>query len=281
MRQKGFVFALISLLAFSGPSFADAYEDAAKTDSFYAEILEAAKTRQGLNIIRFFEEGMDKDVKNVHAISIWLRDHSIRQTDAEQVNALYFMSYSDIIFLLANAYKGDEMARERKALAQTAMMNLYAYEALAFADAARCADKTAFSAIAMNTLEERYGSPDVQESFEIFSKEDFDIFAEVALATEEKFAGRPANSDLCGMGMAKMEDMLKQPGTEKKEIDDPAFVGGKRTEVIAPEGYTYEPDYISDADWQEMRVQVRETLPMIWSDRYSKMTSPNLEKPKP
>jgi hypothetical protein len=87
---------------------------------------------------------------------------------------------------------------------------------------------------------------------------------------EEQSAARPPNKDICAMGAASIQDLLKQPGVQTTELEDPSVVGGKRTELIAPPGYVYTPKFIPDEQWRKNRAEFRERYAKVWAERYAK-----------
>lgn len=264
--------AVLLLTAFfSTGVLANSYDDHYMSAPFYAEILEAAKTKDALEMVHFLDTKMGEDRQRIHPISIWLRDNSVRQRDISKVNSLYFLSYSDILFVMAYGYKKAGHDKEFHGLAGEALQSLYVFETLAMADALRCEDTSALFAVDKNTLMERIKDPLIKETYLNSTKEAIEKLVTVGLSVENYFASRPHNRNICSMGAAKMADLLKQQGVQTKDIADPSYVGGHKTEVIAPSGYKYEPKYISDEEWDKKRTGLSRFLQIIREKRYEEM----------
>lgn len=271
MMKTYFFPLLVTVILLLQPvsAHADSYTDHHKATPFYAEIVEAAKTKQGRELVQYFHEELQKNPQRADAISIWLRDNAIKQQDVSKIDALYFLSYADVLFFMAPGYQRGGQAEAAKGLLETAMMTLYAYEYMATMDALRCDDKSVLGAMRQNTLASRISDPAVKETYKLFPQESFDLFAKVAVQLEQKLAQRPPNRFICSMGMAKMADLLKQPGVQKKETKAEGYVGGgKAIELIAPEGYRYQPVYVPDDEWNVRRGEMKGRLIKNWQGRY-------------
>lgn len=206
---------------------------------FYDELTREAQTKQGIPLLQYIGAKMDEDIKRVHPVSTWLRENSFKQEDTSKINSLYFMSYSDIVFLLANTvYNTPATQKEYKSMAQMAMVNFLAYEAMALADAARCKDKSATAGIGVGTLQDRIDSDDMNAMYAVFTRDEFGLFESSALDIEERHASRPPNAEICAMGAENNKE------------------------------------FITDAEWQVQRKDVHKFLRDLWQDRYQRKTKP-------
>lgn len=206
---------------------------------FYEELVKEAEVKQGLPLLQFIAAKMEEDITRVHAISGWLRENSFKQEDTSKINSLYFMSYADIVFLLANTvYDTPATQKEYKGMAQMALVNFLAYEALARADAARCKDKTATAGLDEASLQDRLASEDVNAAYALFTRDELALLEDSALDIEERHAARPANAEICAMGAENNQE------------------------------------FITDAEWRARRGDVRAFLRGLWQDRYQRKANP-------
>jgi hypothetical protein len=267
---------LLAALLFAAPSVALAqpatpppYEQKYHEDPFYAEIAAQAQEKSARDLIGFIQMKIQDQPERIHPAALWLRDNSIGQRDIRKVDALYFLSYFDMLHQLAGAHEKAGDRQGHIAIVRTEVLALYIYEMLATADAARCADPTAIEAMRSNTLVPRYA--ELGEAYALLPESDFEFFEKEALEAEEKFARRNPNAFICGLGEAKLTDMLAQQGTVTLEAPNPA-TGAPATRVVPPPGYEYNPIYVSDSEWEERRKEIRGHVRSIWRSRYNNLT---------
>jgi hypothetical protein len=242
------------------------YDRHIKADPFYPQIVAAAQTLKGRELVDFLDLAIQEDPQRMEPIAYWLRDNSFLTHDPKKVNALYFMAYADVLFWRAQFYgKAGDTLSQRTFLKES-LQSLYAFEALASADALRCTDKTVLESVRNNILLSRFNR--VISAYAVFSEKDITAMGKIALLIEERFADRPKNDDICGMGAAKVLDISRQPGVKKKFVDDPGAGGQMRTMLVPPPGYVYHPEYISDDEWAKQRKKSDDFLDSDWLRRY-------------
>lgn len=269
------VLLLLALLA-AAPAIASPqpakpppYEQKYRNDPFHAEIIAAAKEKSPRDLVAFIQSRVQDEPERIHAAALWLRDNSVGQRNIKKTDALYFLSYSDMLRQLAGAH---EKAGDRQgyvAMTRSALLVFYIYEMLATADAARCADPTVIEAMRSNTIVPRYA--DLRYAYALLPKDDFELFEKEAQEAEARLTGRPPNAFICGLGEQKLTDMLAQQGTVTLEAPNPA-TGKPATRVIPPPGYEYAPVFVSDSEWQKRREEVRSHVRSIWRSRYSNLS---------
>lgn len=262
--------AIVLFLAAQGSkvSLAETQEDRIKTNPFYAEILKAEAKKTPGEMLQFFDESIREDGERIAPVGLWLSHHTLEQKDASKVDALYFMSYSDVMLQNAGAYKEAGKPEEFLTLLKSSLLGLYIYELMASADAKRCADKSVLMPLRMETLAERLDA--LKSAYALLPQASFDQFAQLALVFEEKFAARPPNKFICSLGKDKAADLLKQKGVKKTEVQDES--GAKRTELTPPPGYEYKPKFISDTEWNAKRAEIRDNIVKSWAQRYQTLS---------
>lgn len=243
-----------------------AYRKRIFSNPFYSQIMAAAKTLRGRDMVDFIDMAIQQDSQRMEVIAYWLRDHSFLEKDAAKVNSLYFMAYADVLFWRADEFKakGDKVSYH--AFLKESLQSLYAFEALASADAQRCEDATALQSVRNNMLLNRFDR--VLPAYLMFPEETFTAMGKIAVLLEKRFAARPPNHDICGMGAGRILDISKQPGTKKKFVDDPYASGHLRARLVPPPGYVYHSRLIPVKAWNKKRDELDAFLQSDWLRRY-------------
>lgn len=252
---------------------ADSYESKVKGSDFYASILEAAKTKKGREMLDFLDQQVQDDARRVHAASLWLRDNSIDQKDPQKINALYFLSYSDMLGTIAQSYRDAGQPAQYRALLKPMVLNFYIFELMGSVDAARCQDPTALDAVTRGMAIPRANDLG-KEVFAILTREDFDTIEHTALEEEQKMQSRPPNLDICALGEARLRDLAAAPGVKQQTVTDLRYKSGKRVTLVPPPGYSYVPSVMPDSEWQDARRKVLSDVTTRWAKRYEGFTRP-------
>lgn len=268
---------LLSLFLLAAPAVALAQEDQQSpyeqkyfADPFYNEVVEAAKTKNARDLIEFLDIKIQDKPERIHPASLWLRSNTVAQRDIKKANALYFLSYSDIMLQLALAHKKANDSISYIAMTKTAVLLLYIFEMMASVDAMRCADPSVLPAVQSNMVAPRLAK--ISYAFEMLPKSDFEFFANEAITADKKFDLRKPNDYICGLGGAKLADMLRQQGVVTLEAKNPA-TGRTSMRVIPPQGYEYEPVYISDTEWMKRRPIVQDRIRSMWQLRFDTLSA--------
>ena len=243
-----------------------AYEQKIKAEPFYENIVKTAEIMQGRDLLEYFDATVRENPALLPVITFWLRDNSINVTDASNINALYFLSYSDMLLAMAEGYKGAGDPGEYRSLYKTALLNLHIFELMGNVDGARCQDPTALAAVRA-MLSERLET--VTDAYKMFPRENFAEIEKNALREEDKYLLRPPNDDICSLGQARMIDLSKTPGMAQKIIPDPRYKDGKRTVYVAPHGYVYHPAIVPDGEWLKTRREILGEVTQNWAKRYA------------
>ncbi|HYD19526.1 MAG TPA: hypothetical protein VEF76_13710 [Patescibacteria group bacterium] len=249
----------VSFMVFA--SLAWAQEPAAPTLS--GELDAAEKFQSHAEIVQFIRDRVSADPGQALAAAKWLQEHSIGQTDPAKTDAVYFLAYSDILGnmrgQLAQAGRQDEVAQ----LGKLSLAALYMYEALSARDAARCEDETVPASV--NSITQvRLSS--LQPVIASASKKDLDAMGKNATTLDLKLAARPASDAICSYGVARMRDMLAQPGVETHAADTKEGTPA-RTEVVPPQGYRYAPKFVADDVATQRTNAARAELAKKWEER--------------
>jgi hypothetical protein len=247
------------------------YEQANYSHPFYREIVEEAKTKEPRDLIEFLERKIQEDPGRIHPVSLWLRDNTIGQRSVRKANSLYFMAYSDVMRQLALAYQKAGDNESYIAMTKTAVMSLYLFEMLATVDAIRCADPSVLAALGKNVIVPHLNG--LSYAYRLLLKPDFDTFAKEAVHADDKFALRGPNAYICGLGDAKLADMLRQPGVVVFEAKNPA-TGDESQRVIPPRGYEYMPVFVTDTEWARRRPVAQQKVLSLWRTRYETLSAP-------
>ena len=269
---------LLVLAAWSLPAFAQNLPPSQyKDDSVYKKLDGLAP--QGFAVVSDEVEDLlarQNNQKTNAAILEWLRDntlyHHILKKDQQTFDTLYFAMYSDLLYKLARSYRAANHEKEYMALSKSALMPLYVFNALAVMDAKRCKDKSVMGPV-MQMMRFRYDAlKDVITSMK--QEEVAEIYWRIAHKVEDQLKDRPPNKAICSSGMAKTVDLLNQSGVEKRVIEDPSYIGGKKTELIAPEGYEYQPKYIDKKEWASLRNETHASQRLGWEKHYDHLKNP-------
>jgi len=261
------------LLALPAPAHAANYEAKVKSSDFYATILETAKTKKGREMLDFLDQQVQDDARKIHAASLWLRDNSIDQKDPQKINSLYFLSYSDTLAAIAQSYRDAGEPGQYRDLLKPMVLNLYIFELMGSADAARCQDPTALDAVTRGMALPRANDLG-KEVFAILTRDDFDTIEHTALEEEQKMQSRPPNLDICALGEARLRDLAAAPGVKQETVTDLRYKGGKRTILVPPPGYAFVPSVMPDSEWQDARRKVLSDVTTRWAKRYEEFTRP-------
>lgn len=232
---------------------------------FYDQINEAAKKKQGTDLLEFLDASVVQDATLLPVAALWLRQNSIEVDEPARINSLFFASYADMLFALADGEKGAGHPDKYRALYKTALLNLYIFEAMARVDGARCQDPTAAAAVRA-MVKARQDS--VELGYQLFPRSIFEEIEKSALREEDKNLLRPANTDICAMGRARLVDLSRQQGVMERIIPDPRYKDGKRKVYIPPAGYRYYPAIVPDGEWLQARSKILQTVSDGWAAHY-------------
>lgn len=204
------------------------------------------------------------------AILEWLRDnstyHMLTGKDMATFDSFYFMAYSDILSNSARSYKAAGHDEVFKTLSETALLALFHFHAMSSMDAKRCKDLSVGGEVLKLSMFRFRALEDVMRAMPL--KEMEDVLWRISLIVEERARHRLPNKAICSSGMARTQALLVLPGVEEKEVADPSYVGGKRTKLIAPAGYEYKPEYLSDEAWHASRQETHSALLAMWQQLY-------------
>ncbi|MFN7113233.1 MAG: hypothetical protein ACK4PK_02630 [Alphaproteobacteria bacterium] len=237
---------------------------AEKHKQFYANLDKLAQTRTAADVSTYIHAHIRRDPPLLAVALDWARDNSAGHQDLETLNSFYFMLYTDLAYLGAQAFDLQGMHAEYVDLSKTAFASLLLFDLLSATDALRCEDKTARE-LRAGLVKPRYALLDYVFDF-MDAKEMHDLFITM-LRTESAMGLRGPNRELCAGGSEGKLALLEHPDTKREEIDVPDMPGTKRTVLIPPEDFKYEPKYITQDEWLEAREKMQNAVRDSWFQR--------------
>lgn len=231
---------------------------------FYASLDQLAQTRTAADVSTYIHTHIRKDPALLAVALDWARDNSAGHTDLQSLNAFYFMLYADLAYLGAQAFELQGMRGEYIDLSKTAFASLLTFDLLTATDALRCADKTVRD-LRAPLVAPRYELLDYVFDF-MTAKEMHELFITI-LRTESAMGLRGPNRELCAGGSESKLALLEHPDTKREEIDVPGMPGTKRTVLIPPQDFKYEPSYITLDEWLEARGTMQNAVRDSWFQR--------------
>lgn len=271
-------FAIIALLALAGlgggwlmytglskQKLTPVVPQISKEDkNFYAELDGMAGRKTVASITAYIYDRMRQDPRLLAVALDWARDNSTGKWAQTDVNAFYFLLYSDLAFLAAQAFKVQGIESTYQDLSKTAFAGLLTFDLLSATDALRCADNTVRE-VRAPLVTPRYILLD--SVFDMMSENEAqDLFGAILRAESTK-AARAPNRELCASGSDGKIALLQHPGTKQEKIDMPEAPGTTRTILIAPEGFSYEPEYIAPDKWLPLRERMQAAVRDSWHQR--------------
>ena len=231
---------------------------------FYAELDDMAGKQTAAAVSAYITERTRKEPRLTAAALDWARDNSIGQSDPQRLNAFYFMLYSDLAYLAAQAFKLQGMASTYQDLSKTAFASLLTFDLLTATDALRCEDKTARE-LRAPLVKPRYIMLDYV--FDLMSYGDMQILFSAVLRSENAMDNRAPNRELCAGGSEGKLAMLEHPGTRQEKVEIPDQPGTMRTILIPPEGHHYEPKLVTQTEWLAAREKMQNAVRDSWYQR--------------
>lgn len=237
---------------------------AAEDDAFYAELDKLAATESSGAVTSHIFRRMHAKPRLLAVALDWARDNSVRQEDFSKLNPFYFMLYADLAYLGAQAFKDQGMTEGYEDLSKTAFASLLNFDLLIATDALRCADTTVRD-LRASMVAPRYNLLDY--IFEVMTVDELMELYMALLSAESAMGSRAPNRELCSAGAAGKAALLENPGTQRKEEDVPNMPGTKRTILIPPPDFHYEPEYIQLEEWLTKRAQMQHAVRDSWYQR--------------
>jgi hypothetical protein len=258
-------FIFLSTIAdcFAQPNLASPVP--ARDNPLYHHLDDLELAKGAAATLKEIDTTLKADPRSIGTILVWSTDNTLGRDQMgkpiKTFNSLYFAVVSDLLRSAASHFKAQNNLKDYLSASRNALLALYIYEALAAADAARCQD------ISVNgPMQKTFGLRERGLAYtnDFILQDVQQKLWSMALSEEDHFKDRPPNKEICSSGAAKMADLLKQPGIKQNTINDTSYFGGTRTEVTAPEGYEYQPQYIDDKAWQAKREDARTKILQSW-----------------
>lgn len=264
--MKTILFALTILISFSSASYANGLS-LFQTTPLYKKLEETNQTSGAVGVNAILREDI-KTGEDVLVSAEWLRDNSILYTpfgkDIHKYTPIYTLIYSDLMRKIATDYLKAGIKEEFISYGETSLMALYTFEAIATADALRCKDLSVPSTVP-RLIAPRYQS--LETLIASLSADRMATIWDNALSQVKAVSNRPPNKELCSGGMAGIQAALKNSNTKTLSQNDPNFVGGHVQVIQTAKDYSYQPEYISDAEWAQ-KVKEIPNFKDIWTLRY-------------
>lgn len=232
--------------------------------AFYAELDRMAAANTSAEVTSYIFRRMHAKPRLLAVALDWARDNSAGQEDLSKLNPFYFMLYADLAYLGAQAFNDQGMKNEYEDLSKTAFASLLTFDLLMATDALRCADATVRD-LRSSMVVPRYDLLDYV--FEMMTDEEVLELYITILRTESALGSRAPNRELCAAGSAGKIALLENPGTQRMEVDVPNMPGTKRTILIPPPDFDYEPEYISIDEWLGARGKMQNAVRDSWYQR--------------
>ncbi|MDY0008757.1 MAG: hypothetical protein RBS08_03540 [Bdellovibrionales bacterium] len=232
--------------------------------AFYTRLDDRAKTHTAADVSTYIHASIQNDPALLAVALDWARDNSAGQGDLQNLNPFYFMVYTDLAYLGAQAFEMQGMRAEYEDLSKAAFASLLTFDVLTATDALRCADKTVRD-LRTTLVAPRYQLLDYV--FDIMSPEQMDELFITILRTESAMGLRAENRELCAGGAEGKLALLQHPDAKRTEIDVPETPGAKRTILVPPENFKFQPSYISLDDWLALREPMQNAVRDSWFQR--------------
>lgn len=232
--------------------------------AFYAELDDMAAKQTAAAVSAYISERTRKEPRLMAAALDWARDNSVGQSNQQRLNGFYFMLYSDLAYLAAQAFKLQGMDSTYKDLSKTAFASLLTFDLLTATDALRCTDKTARE-LRAPLVKPRYIMLDYV--FDLMTYEEMQKLFMAILRSESALGNRAPNRELCAGGSEGKLAMMNHPGTRQEKVEIPEQPGTMRTILVPPEDYHYEPGLISQIEWLGAREKMQHAVRDSWYQR--------------
>ena len=227
---------------------------------FYADLDVMASKQTAAAVSAYITERTRQEPRLMAAALDWARDNSIGQSIPDRLNGFYFMLYSDLSYLAAQAFKLQGMNSTYEDLSKTAFASLLTFDLLTATDALRCADKTTRD-LRAPLVKPRYIMLDYV--FGLMTDEQVQTLFTAILRSENAMANRAPNRELCASGSDGKLAMMEHPGTRQEKVEIPDQPGTMRTILIPPADYKYEPSLVTQSEWlaarEKMQIAVRDS----------------------
>lgn len=231
---------------------------------FYAELNRMAEKETAAAVSAYITERTRQEPRLMAAALDWAADNSVGQQDQQKLNAFYFMLYSDLAYLAAQAFKLQGMESTYQDLSKTAFASLLTFDLLTATDALRCTDKTARE-LRAPLVKPRYIMLDYV--FDLMTYEQMQKLFMAILRSESALGNRAPNRELCAGGSEGKLAMLEAPGTRQEKVEIPDQPGTMRTILIPAEDYHYEPGLITQVEWLGAREKMQNAVRDSWFQR--------------
>lgn len=232
--------------------------------AFYSELNAMAAKQTAATVSAYVTERTRQEPRLTAAALDWARDNSIGQSDPAKLNSFYFMLYSDLAYLAAQAFKLQGMDSTYKDLSKTAFASLLTFDLLTATDALRCADRTTRD-LRAPLVKPRYIMLDYV--FDIMTYEEMQTLFTAVLRSENAMENRAPNRELCAGGSDAKLAMMEHPDTRQEKVEVPEQPGTMRTVLIPPKDYHYEPKLITQSEWLAARGKMQTAVRDSWYQR--------------
>lgn len=231
---------------------------------FYAELDTMAATKTAAAVSAYITERTRKEPRLMAVALDWARDNSAGQEDLQKINGFYFMLYSDLAYLAAQAFKIQGLHDNYVDLSKTAFASLLTFDLLTATDALRCVDRTTRE-VRAPLVAPRYIMLDYV--FDLMTYEEMQKLFMAILRSESSMGSRGPNRELCASGSEGKLHMLSHPGTRQEKVEMPDQPGTMRTILVPAEDYHYEPEYITQDEWLGARETMQNAVRDSWFQR--------------
>lgn len=192
-----------------------------KKEPFYQELDAYARQTTQKNVVAYINMKLKQNPQLVFPAAGWLRDNTVGQRDGSKMNAMYFLSYSDVLSNISAAYyrKNGETAEADKT-AKAAFSALGTFELMGLADAARCEGPESQSVL-MPLLGSRYDG--LKYVYRLLSPQEYAQQVRLAIATESRAGGRAPNEMICTAQAADAVPLDKKEWDARRAQTQAAF----------------------------------------------------------
>lgn len=238
--------------------------------AFYTRLDDRAKSHTAADVSTYIHASIRNDPALLAVALDWARDNSAGQGDLGSLNPFYFMVYTDLAYLGAQAFELQGMKAEYEDLSKAAFASLLTFDLLTATDALRCADKTVRD-LRVTLVTPRYQLLDYV--FGLMTPEQMNELFITILRTESAMGLRAENRELCAGGAEGRMALLQHPDTKRTQVDVPENPGTKRTILVPPENFKFEPTYISQDEWLGAREPMQSAVRDSWFQRQANHTN--------